>query len=225
MKRLILLAMVIAVAASCRKEPSSSDFDGEYLVYTAHSEEVGDFSKFSTFTVADSLLYIDRTKGSLILNDWGKTVRSQYIKAMESYGYTYVDTGKDDSDQSVTIPEDVKADLGIQISYVVSTEYFTTYVPTDSYWWNGYPGYWYPGYWGNWGSWYYSFPVTYSYSTHSLLTEMVDMTGPEGDDQVLPVVWNSFIDGHIGNTRNDMSRFSRAIDQSFEQSKYLDKKN
>ena len=97
-------------------------------------------------------------------------------------------------------------------------------MPYDPYWWYGYPGYWYPGYWGNWGGWYHSFPVTYSYSTQSLLTEMVDLTAEEGDDKDLPVVWNSFIDGNIGNSRNDMARFSRGIAQSFAQSGYLDRK-
>ena len=84
------MAAALALAVSCEKEPSSSDFDGEYLVYTAHSEDIEDFSGFSSFTVADSLLVIDGDRGSLFLNDWGKTVRNQYISEMEELGYTYV---------------------------------------------------------------------------------------------------------------------------------------
>ena len=52
---------------------------------------------------------------------------------------------------------------------------------------------------------------------------MVDLTAEEGADKNLPVVWNSYIDGHIGNSRNDMARFSRGIAQSFAQSEYLRK--
>lgn len=217
------MATALALAVSCEKEPSSSDFDGEYLVYTAHSEDIEDFSGFSSFTVADSLLVIDGDRGSLFLNDWGKTVRNQYISEMEELGYTYVDTGMIDSDLEQEVTGDPKADLAMQISYIVSTSYFTTYVPSTPYWWGSYPGYWYPGYWGNWGYWSYPFPVTYSYSTHSLLTEIVDMTAETGDDKPLPVVWNSFIDGSIGNNREDADRFSRAISQSFDQSVYLAK--
>ena len=224
MKRIIILAVLAAAAVACRKEPSPSMYDGEFLVYTSRSDQVQDFSAYSTFTVADSLLHIEGNRGQMETDAWGRNVRAQYIAAMEDLGYTYVDTGKLDSDQTVAVPEGTSADLGIQISYIVSTDYFTAHVPYDPYWWYGYPGYWYPGYWGNWGGWYCSFPVTYSYSTQSLLTEMVDLTAEEGDDKDLPVVWNSFIDGNIGNSRNDMARFSRGIAQSFAQSGYLDRK-
>lgn len=221
MKRYFLFAAVLLTAAACQKEPSPSDFDGEYLVYTAHSESVGDFSAYSTFTVADSLFAIDGNKGSMFLNDWAKTVRNRYIDKMTGLGYTYIDTGMQDSDLEQEVPGDPKADLGIQISYIVTTSYFTSYYPTTPYWWNTYPGYWYPGFWGDWGYWNYSFPVTYSYSSHSLLTEMADLTAETGDDKPLPVVWNSFIDGSISNNREDAARFERAIDQSFAQSEYL----
>jgi hypothetical protein len=50
---------------------------------------------------------------------------------------------------------------------------------------------------------------------------MVDLTAETGDDKPLPVVWNSFIDGNIGNNREDSARFTRAIEQSFIQSEYL----
>lgn len=223
MKRYYIFAALALIAAvSCRKEPSASDFDGEYLVYTSHSDEVSDFSGYSTFTVADSLLYIEGDRGEMVLNSWTQTVKSQYISQMEAYGYTYVDTGKDDNNLTADAPSGNKADLGINISYVVSTDFFTSYIPSSPYWWDAYPGYWYPGYWGNWGSWYYSFPVTYSYSTHSLLTSIADLTSEQGEDKALPVVWNSYIDGEIGDSYADKARFTRAIEQSFEQSEYLD---
>lgn len=68
-----------------------------------------------------------------------------------------------------------EADLGLQVSYVASTYYFHGYY-NDGPWWGYYPGYWYPGYWGgNWGGgWYYPYPITYSYSTGSLLADMIN---------------------------------------------------
>ena len=59
-----MFASALVLAAACEKMPSSTDFDGEFLVYTAHSEEAGDFARFETFTVADSLLAIDGNRGS-----------------------------------------------------------------------------------------------------------------------------------------------------------------
>ena len=87
MKKYILFAAALFMAAACEKEPSGSVFDGEFLVYTAHSEDAGDFSRFSTFTVADSLFVIDGDNGKMALNDWAKTVRNQYIEEMETAGY------------------------------------------------------------------------------------------------------------------------------------------
>ena len=42
---LVASALVLFVAASCQKEPSSQDIDNEYLVYTAPSKDV-DLSKY-----------------------------------------------------------------------------------------------------------------------------------------------------------------------------------
>ena len=51
-------------------------------------------------------------------------------------------------------------------------------------WW-GYPGYWGPNDWGgNWGGgWYYPYAVTYSYSTNSFLTEMVNLKAEHGNNR------------------------------------------
>ncbi len=217
-----LPAMLLSVALlSCRKGPSVSDFDGEFMVYTARNQEV-EFSSFKTFTVADSLLYVESNRGRMALDGWVKSVRSQYIKLMTDRGFVYVDTGMDDNAPGTQLPGNPKADLGIQISYIVSTDYFTSHVSVNpDYWWGSYPGYWYPGYWGAWGGWHYAFPVTYSYSVQSLLTEMVDLTSVQGKDKPLSVVWNSYIDGSVGNAYMDRARFERAVNQSFKQSEYI----
>lgn len=213
----MILAMVVLAAASCRKEPSLSGRDGEYLVYTARDTET-DLSAMQTFTIVDSALFIDGKDYERVLNDWVKDLKAQYKKAFADFGYTYVEYPEGGPAEGEKI-----ADLGLQITYIISTDYFTSHVNYDPYWWWGYPGYWTPGYWGNWGRWHYSYPVTYSYSTHSLLTEMVDLTGKQGRNEKLNVVWNSYIDGHVGNSYNDRTRFSKAIKQSFAQSGYLDK--
>ena len=115
------------------------------------------------------------------------------------------------------------ADLGIQLSYVQNTYYFLGY--NDSpYWWWGYPGYWGPGYWGDWGYWYYPYPVYYSYSTGSLLADLINLEAPQGADQKLPVIWNAFMSGLLsGSAQIDVALTVRAVDQAFVQSPYLTK--
>ena len=45
------------------------------------------------------------------------------------------------------------------------------------------------------GGWYYPYAVTYSYSTNSFLTEMVNLKAEQGDSKKLPVVWTSYLTG------------------------------
>lgn len=124
------------------------------------------------------------------------------------------------------ISEKEDADLGLQVSYVASTYYFQGYY-NDGPWWGYYPGYWYPGYWGgNWGGgWYYPYPITYSYSTGSLLADMVNLkNAPEGQKEKLTVVWNAYISGLLGGSSNlNVNRATTAINQAFTQSPYLKK--
>ena len=96
------------------------------------------------------------------------------------------------------------------------------------YAWGGYyPGYWYPGYWGgNWGGgWYYPYPITYSYSTGSLLADMINLkNAPEGQKEKLTVVWNAYISGLLGGSGSlNVNRTTTAINQAFTQSPYLKK--
>ena len=77
-------------------------------------------------------------------------------------------------------------------------------------------------YWGNWGYWYYPYPVTYSYSTGSLLTDMINLKAPEGKEAKLPVIWNSYISGLLTSSNKvNMTYTVRGINQAFAQSPYV----
>ena len=121
------------------------------------------------------------------------------------------------------------ADLGLQVSYVQSTQYFADYNDGYNYpyWWWNYPGYWSPGYWGpGWGNWYYPYPVVYSYSVGSLLTELVDLDTPAASkaDAKLPVLWTAYMSGLLsGSDKFDTQLAVRAIEQAFVQSPYVKK--
>ena len=114
------------------------------------------------------------------------------------------------------------ADLGLQISYVKDTYRFRYY---NNYpWWYGYPWYWQFSYWGDWGGWYWPYDITYSYSTGSVLGELVDLTQPESTSKQLKVVWTSYISGLLNSDGSlNTTEVAQAIRQAFSQSKYLKK--
>ena len=217
MKKILLFILAAASLAACRKEPDMPDMDGKYFVYTAYDTSA-DFSGYSSYIVADSILVMDSGRYSYVKAGESPIVAdiiSAYEDQMNSLGYTEAASKEE-------------ADLGIQISYIEETHYFSQIV-SDPYWWWGYPGYWSPSWWGGWyGGWApYSYPVTWSYSTHSYLTEMVDLTPLTGDpdtdkDVRLSVVWNSYLDGSQVSG-SVTSRLQEAIGQSFAQSKELSK--
>lgn len=178
MKKLIPILLAVFALASCEKDPDMGKLDDNYLVYTNYDKQAN-FKDFSTFYLADKILVISDSKEPEYLEGEGaEQILAAYTENMEAKGY-----------QPATDKE--SADLGIQVSYIASTYYFTNYSQPE--WWWGYPGYWGPSYWGNWGGWYYPYAVTYSYSTNSFITEMVNLKADEGEGKKLPIVWTSYL--------------------------------
>lgn len=208
MKKILFFSALALMAVACHKEPYPQDGDMEYLVYTAPAKDVN-FANFQTFDMADSVLVIGQSeKPQYSASDNALALIQQYRTNMEKLGYIYT-------------PSNPDADLGIQLTYVVKTERYVQYYD-DPYWWLDYPGYWPSGYWGNWTGWYYPYPVTYTYTTNALITDMVDLTGEEREGAKLEIVWSNYIGGPAGSSvSNDVARMKAAIDQAFAQSPYL----
>jgi len=208
MKKILFFSALALMAVACHKEPYPQDGDMEYLVYTAPAKDVN-FANFQTFDMADSVLVIGQSeKPQYSASDNALALIQQYRTNMEKLGYIYT-------------PSNPDADLGIQLTYVVKTERYVQYYD-DPYWWLDYPGYWPSGYWGNWTGWYYPYPVTYTYTTNALITDMVDLTGEEREGAKLEIVWSNYIGGPAGSSvSNDVERMKAAIDQAFAQSPYL----
>jgi hypothetical protein len=199
---MLCAALGIALAA-CEQDPDMDKLSGEYVVFTARDSTAA-FSSFSTFYVADSILLIDRSETPEYWSGSNATALIQaFVTQMSAAGFTQV-TAKDE------------ATLGLQVSYVKSTYYLTAYGTNP--WWNSYPGYW-GGYWG--GGWTYP-SVFYSYSTGSLLADLVALEATQGADAKLPVVWNAYIGGLLGGSGTlNVNLATQAIHQAFEQSAYL----
>ena len=197
--------------AACQKEPYTSDNDNSYLVYTSPGKDVN-FTQYKTFDMTDSLLVIGQgSKPKYVRNDAVKAILLDFRRNMEARGFVYT-------------PDAETADLGVQLTYVIKTERFVQFY-SDPYWWLDYPGYWPSGYWGNWNGYYMPRPVTYTYTTNALLTDIVNLTGEQKEGTPLEILWTSYIGGPAGSTiQGDVTRMTEAIDQAFKQSEYLKNK-
>ena len=208
MKKILLISALALLAAACQKEPYPQDGDSEYLVYTSPAKDA-DFSDFTTFDIADSLLIIGQSaKPEYSQSNNALAIIQAFRTNMEKLGYIYT-------------PSNPDADLGIQLTYMIKTERFVQYY-NDPYWWLDYPGYWSPGIWGDWYGYYYPRPMVYSYSTNALVADMVDLTAEQGDGKSLEVIWSVYIGGPAGpSAAYDVQRMKASIDQAFAQSPYL----
>ena len=209
MKKILLISTVLLAAFACQKEPYA-DVDDDYLVYTSPGKNAT-FASYSTFDLADSLLIIGQSKNPEYSQSNNALALIQAVRTnMENLGYIYT-------------PDNPNADLGIQMTYVVKTERYVQYY-NDPYWWLDFPGYWSPGYWGNYTGFYYPYPVTYTYSTNSLMIDMVNLTTPKTGNEALEVVWSAYIGGpSSGNANYDVDLMKNAINQAYVQSAYLKK--
>jgi hypothetical protein len=210
MKKILFISTLVLLAVACQREPYPQDGDNEYLVYTAPAKDA-DFSDYTTFDIADSLLVIGQSaKPEYSQSNNALALIQAFRTNMEKLGYIYT-------------PDNPDADLGIQLTYMIKTERFLQYY-NDPYWWLDYPGYWSPGYWGDWYGFYYPRPMVYSYSTNALLADMVDLTAEQGTGESLEIIWSVYIGGPAGpNVSYDVQRMKDSINQAFAQSPYLKK--
>ena len=213
MKKIIpLLFAGILLATACEKYPDTDDLDNDYLVYTNY-DAATDFKAFTTFYVPDSVLIIDNSSTSKPKYLYGTPasdiIIANYVEGMEKAGY-------------VRTTDKANADLGLQISYVEDTYRFR--YTNGNPWWYGYPWYWSFAYWGNWGGWYWPYNITYSYTTGSVLGELIDLRDTPSTSKTLRIVWTSYITGLLNNNGSlNTTNVQKSIGQAFTQSPYLKK--
>lgn len=200
--RILSLTALVFLLAQCY--PKGPEYvDQLDLVYSNYDPEYN-FTTQKTYAIPDKIMKIDDDllmgEGPNFVKDtYAKPMLDQINKKMAEYGWTKVAT---------TANPDVNL---APVAYEL-----TTY----TYW--GYGGYW-DWWYGGWYGWYYPYPVVTSYSSGSLIVTMVDPQEVSPDDKAR-VAWNFVINGLLeGTTAEFNARFTKGINQAFDQSQYIKK--
>ena len=203
MKKLFLLFIVAALSSTiCTVFNEDYDETVEQFVSVAYRSADTDFSQFKTFVVADSILYVDSDKSVRKKNNLTEEVKSAVTSELTSLGYSVAAAGQ-------------APDMIVDLAYLVST---TTTI--------------YPGYWWGWDYWWYydwyypsyypfypyypypMYPVATSYSTGSLIIEIVDYANmSEGSNP--PIVWHGLVRSILNSSHTSQER-AQAIGQCFD---------
>ena len=205
MKKLIPILLAAFTLTACEKQADLDELDGRYVVYTNHDPQTN-FGNLSTYYLPDSILLIGNSEQpEYATGQQAQEILQSWADNMESRGF------KRASQRN-------QASLGLQVSYVENSYHFTA-IGWGGWGWD-YPWYWGPDYWGMWGGWYYPYPVTYTYSTNTLVMEMVDLTG-DSDGKNIPVLWYANASGAQYSGMYNLQLLVNSVEQAFKQSEYI----
>ena len=202
MKRnsVVVICAMLLLASACTKDPLKDLTDEESRIYITQRDSTITFGSFKTFSIADSVAYINNNQ---VVSRFS-AVDAQFISAvqnqMQQRGF-------------VLVAKNQTPDLGITISRV-----YNTYQGIVEYS-NSYYDYWDPFYWGYSGSSYF-FPRSYGVyqvTEGALSIDMLDLRDARATNQIRSI-WNGFIRGSgIFNTQSVNSQ----VEALFNQSPYL----
>jgi hypothetical protein len=194
--------------------PDKIDYIDEYDLAGTHYDEEVDFSQFSTFHLVDTIIHVteDGEDDPNLDREHDEFILELIRENMLDLGYT-----------EVVAPDSLnRPDVALLVE-AMTVDWYTYY----SYWYD-YWG-WYPG-WGWWGPGYPIYPgypwypgggYYNSYTTGTLIIEMLDTDIPANDDPP-NVVWMGLIDGILTYSGSGaQARLEKQINQVFDQSPYL----
>ena len=198
--KFILITLAIIAFVSCGPDPAESLSNEESDVVVTLYSDTTDFSRFSTYSIVDSVLVIGDEGEERKLETAEKKMLETIKTEMANKGYVLVDT--------VAGP-----DLFIDVKELVITS-------SGTVWYPGYGGgcWYYPCY----GGWYPSYGYTYTYETGSIVIDMFSRKGELAGQDLYFVPWNAFMQGVLSNNRaSNNARIVTNIQRAFDQSSYL----
>ena len=204
MKKFFPLVFALLVLASCEKDPDLGKVQNDIATYTEYDKSANFGSATSFYVPAEIKIATDDGTEETNTSAGAIAIVNTVISEMTSRGYTEAAS------------QDV-ADLGIQLSYIATTHYFTY----GNYGW-GFPGYWNHGYWGNWNSWYYPYVSVFNYTNGSLVVQMLDLKKSGATSTDLTVIWEALTIGLLQNSDAvNQANAIAGVKQAFKQSPYI----
>ena len=201
MKRLFIFLLAGWFAQSMIScYPEGADSIQDYDIAMTNYDKSADFKTFSTFAIADTIVYFSNDKETSLSHEFDDQIVELVTRNFIEKGYSVVDTSENPS-FVVTI----SAFSNINYAYYVDN------------WYNNWSWYW--GWWGAPFNPYYPwYPVSvYSYRTGSVVIDMVS-TAPRTDGKA-NVVWTGIADGLLqGSSTSILNRLDKQINQCFIQS-------
>lgn len=204
-----ILGMALTLSA-CYPITSSLDTE-DFDVAATLFDPNADFGAKRTYALPDSVVHL--AGGASVNRLFDALILSEVEANMNALGFTRIAEPDDNN------PADVYILVAITSSdWVGYTEY-----AMDPYWgWYGFwPGYYSPGY-SLYYPWYPTAGVAYTYSTGSILIDMVDPLQANTNSEQLPSIWLGVLNGLVADSQqNNADRISQGIDKLFDQSPYL----
>jgi hypothetical protein len=172
----------------------------DYDVVTTLYDPNYDFTKDKTYSMPDSIFHIaDEGEDDELTRKYDSYILDQVDSQMKLRGFRKI------TDPTVELP-----DVVVILRAVSKTNY------------QAYSSYYYGGYWGGWYYPWYGGTVVYSYSTGSLLIDMLDADNINIEEEIYPTAWIAGINGLLGDTSTGVkTRLSTSIGQAFVQSPYI----
>ncbi len=194
--KILLILPCLALLWGCY--PGGADYVDQLDIVLSNYSQDNDFSKMKTYAMSDSIVKVtdDQLLTQFIKQSNAALITSRIRQNMAAYGWTEVD-------------ESQSPDVVI-LNAAMETTYISYYY---SYWgWYGYGG----------GLYYPYYPPYYStYTTGSLLVQMLDVKNLGPEDQGT-MVWTGLINGLMsGSSASFSTRVNKSLDQLFAQSTYL----
>ncbi len=201
-KQLLFLLCTGMVLISCSKYPPSSGRLLEDLAIYTKYDVSKDFTSYKTYYMSDSIVVVSDKDSGMYTSPQVVSLVSTIALNMTKLGYERITNAK-------------IADLYLGVSYVKNVN-VNVYYPG---WYWGYPGYYPPDYWGG-GGYYYPYYPAYitTYSTGTILMDMMAIKDKDPATKKIPVCWNAYIRGLLTGDHTT-AQIQQSIDQAFTQTK------
>jgi len=172
----------------------------DYDVVTTLYDPNYDFTKDSTYTMPDTIIHIvEEGEKSELSRKYDSFILEQVASHMNLRGFTRI------ADPTATVPDVVI------IIRATAVEHYAAY-----------SSYYYGGYWGGWYYPWYGGTTVYTYSTGTVLIDMLDVENIDIEKEIYPTAWIAGINGLLGDTSTGTkTRLSTSIGQAFVQSPYI----